>query len=110
MSEQRLIDANALDSALLTEGLASALIGYPHRRTLTVGEIRGILQKSPTVPAEVVCHCRNCKFCKCDEISKTGRCTCPNRDIFANDTEAFEAVTFDDYCSYGERRESEVEK
>ena len=61
MSEQRLIDANALDSALLTEGLASALIGYPHRRTLTVGEIRGILQKSPTVPAEGIVHCENCK-------------------------------------------------
>ena len=45
----RLIDADALDSALLTEGFASALIGYQRRRKLTVGEVRGILQRAPTI-------------------------------------------------------------
>ena len=96
MSEQRLIDANALDSALLAEGLASALIGYPHRRTLTVGEIRGILQNAPTVPAEVIVHCENCQHYQEDNINW---CTLDGLDRNPAD-----------YCSYGERRESEVEK
>ena len=96
MSEPRYIDANALDSALLKEDLSSALIGYPNRRTLTVGEIRWILQKAPTVPAEVVVHCRDCNHYQEDNINW---CTLDGTD--RNPT---------DYCSYGERRESEEGK
>ena len=97
MSEQRLIDANALDSALLKEGLASALIGYPNRRTLTVGEIRWILQKAPTVPAEIVCRCRDCVHSQYDALLGGYWCNGKNHSGLW-------------FCADGERRESEAGK
>lgn len=50
-----------------------------------------------------VIRCRNCKWCiNKDFQTNSGHCNCLERDVFANDVEAFEAVSLDDYCSYGE--------
>jgi hypothetical protein len=106
MSEQRLIDANALDSALLTEGLASALIGYPRRRTLTVGEIRGILQKAPTVPSEVVVHCENCQHIHVLNTSEIYAICDKTNFVF----QPFGVDAREFGCPYGKRMESEVGK
>ena len=50
------IDADALDGELLAEGFAS-IVYSPHRRyKLTVGEVRGILQKYPAADVVPVVH------------------------------------------------------
>ena len=86
MSEKRIIDANAL----LTHECEADKMGA----MLVVG--KGYILDAPTVPAEVVVHCRECKHYQEDNINW---CTLDGLDRNPAD-----------YCSYGERRESEVEK
>lgn len=51
----RLIDADALDKKLFTDGffggLSGALNGHKTRRKFTIGEIRTMLERAPTVDA-----------------------------------------------------------
>ena len=82
MSEQRLIDANAL-----IQDLVSKRGFYPVI-------VKCAVEQAPTVPAEVVVHCRDCKH-----ISEF---PCPARDCHSGRTKNCVA-----YCSMGERRESE---
>ena len=57
--------------------------------------VPGALEQAPTIPAEVVVHCRECKHYQEDNINW---CTLDGLDRNPAD-----------YCSYGERSESEVE-
>ena len=47
---------------------------------------------------EVVVHCRDCKYKAQAKVNKKGFLICPTSGM---------DITDDDYCSYGERRESE---
>ena len=60
-----------------------------------------ILENAPTVPAEVVVHCRDCKYKTQSKVNKKGFLICPASGM---------EITDNDYCSYGERRESEESK
>ena len=86
MSEQRLIDANAL-----TQDLVSKRGFYP-------SIVKSAVEKAPTVPAEVVVHCRECKYYQDNNGGY------PNSDCRWRQDETPDA---DDFCSCGERRESE---
>lgn len=64
------------------------------------------LWEIPAVDAVEVVRCASCKWCvEKDELTKCGHCCCKHRDVFVNDPTGFEAVSLDDFCSYGERRE-----
>ena len=89
MSEQRLIDANAL-----IQDLVSKRGFYP-------AIVKSAVEKAPTVPAEVVVHCRDCKYKEQARVNKKGFLICPASGM---------EITDNDYCSYGERRESEESK
>ena len=53
-----------------------------------------------------VVRCKDCKWCvEQDELTRSGHCDCIHRDVFVESHDGFEAVSFDDFCSYGERRE-----
>ena len=84
MSEQRLIDANAL-----IQDLVSKRGFYP-------AIVKSAVEQAPTVPAESVVYCRDCNHYQEDNINW---CTLDGTD--RNPT---------DYCSSGERRESEESK
>ena len=50
-----------------------------------------------------VIKCEKCKWLtNKNYLSRSGHCICPNRDCIRDDDKAFEAVYFNDYCSYGE--------
>lgn len=50
-----------------------------------------------------VIKCEKCKWlANKNYLSRSGHCICPNRDCIRDDDKAFEAVYFNDYCSYGE--------
>ena len=89
MSEQRLIDANAL-----IQDLVSKRGFYP-------AIVKSAVEKAPTVPAEVVVHCEDCEYKAKAKVNQKGFLICPASGM---------EITDNDYCSYGERRESEVEK
>ena len=90
----RLIDADALIAKELEQKEYWMSRGHGDGGTNIV---LGALEQAPTVPAEVVVHCRDCKH-----ISEF---PCPARDCHSGRTKNCVA-----YCSMGERRESEVEK
>ena len=97
MSEQRLIDAKEAsdiiwkrseemrDSEPALSGALAAAIGF--------------LNKCKTVPAEVIVHCRDCKYYQDNNGGY------PNSDCRWRQDETPDA---DDFCSCGERRESEA--
>lgn len=99
MSEQRLIDAKEAsdiiwkrseemrDSEPALSGALAAAIGF--------------LNKCKTVPAEAVVHCRECKYKEQARVNKKGFLVC---------TASGMEITDNDYCSYGERIESEESK
>ena len=89
MSEQRLIDANAL-----IQDLVSKRGFYP-------AIVKSAVEQAPTVPAEVIVHCRDCKYKEQARVNKKGFLICPTSGM---------EITDDDFCSYGERRESEESK
>lgn len=89
MSEQRLIDANAL-----TQDLVSKRGFYP-------AIVKSAVEQAPTVPAEVVVHCKDCEHKAKAKVNQKGFLICPASGM---------EITDDDYCSYGERRESEAGK
>ena len=91
MGEQRLIDANRI-----IDFIDCGHLRNPLELCFSESEVVNMLDSAPTVPAEVVVHCENCQHYQEDNINW---CTLDGTD--RNPT---------DYCSYGERRESEVEK
>ena len=90
----RLIDADALIAKELEQKEYWMSRGHGDGGTNIV---LGALEQAPTVPAEVVVHCRDCKH-----ISEF---PCPARDCHSGRTKNCVA-----YCSMGERRESEGSK
>ena len=91
MSEQRLIDANRI-----IDFIDCGHLRNPLELCFSESEVVNMLEQAPTVPAEVVVHCENCQHYQEDNINW---CTLDGTD--RNPT---------DYCSYGERRESEAGK
>ena len=91
MSEKRLIDANRI-----IDFIDCGHLRNPLELCFSESEVVNMLEQAPTVPAEVVVHCRECKHYQEDNINW---CTLDGLDRNPAD-----------YCSYGERRESEVEK
>ena len=89
MSEQRLIDANAL-----IQDLVSKRGFYPVI-------VKCAVEQAPTVSAEVVVHCRECKYYQDNNGGY------PNSDCRWRQDETPDA---DDFCSCGERIESEAGK
>lgn len=87
----RLIDADALTEKELEQKEYWMSRGHGDGGTNIV---LGALEQAPTVPAEVVVHCQDCKH-----ISEF---PCPARDCHSGRTKNCVA-----YCSMGERRESE---
>ena len=67
--------------------------------------VQAVVDMQPTIDAVPVVRCKDCKWCvDKHDGANCGHCICAERDVFANDTEAFEAVSLDDFCSSGERR------
>ena len=91
MSEKRLIDANRI-----IDFIDCGHLRNPLELCFSESEVVNMLEQAPTVPAEVVVHCGECKHYQEDNINW---CTLDGLDRNPAD-----------YCSYGERRESEVEK
>ena len=87
----RLIDADTLTEKELEQKEYWMSRGHGDGGTNIV---LGALEQAPTVPAEVVVHCRDCKH--------INEFPCPARDCHSGRTKNCVA-----YCSMGERRESE---
>ena len=96
MSEQRLIDANRL-----IDFIDCGHLRNPLELCFSGSEVVNMLDSAPTVPAEVVVHCRDCKYKAQAKVNINGFLICHASGM---------EITDDDFCSYGERRESEVEK
>lgn len=96
MSEQRLIDANAL---LMHECEADKMGAM-----LVVG--KGYILDAPTVPAEAVVHCENCKHIHVLNTSEIYAICDKTNFVF----QPFGVDTREFGCPYGERRESEGSK
>ena len=88
-NEKRLIDANALWTALDEAGLFAS--GNPrHIAQQTVEE-------QPTVDAVEVVRCNKCTYWDKAKSNKKGFLICPASGM---------EIKADDFCSYGERREA----
>ena len=96
MSEQRPIDANRL-----IDFIDCGHLRNPLELCFSESEVVNMLEQAPTVPAEVVVHCRDCKYKEQARVNKKGFLICPASGM---------EITDNDYCSYGERRESEAGK
>lgn len=95
----RPIDADEFDTKLFNDGffggLAACIGNTPRKRKFTIGEFRGMLKKAPTIDAVPVVRCKDCMF-RCEPI-EFGELYCPVLNGSMNN---------DDFCSYGERKES----
>ena len=105
MNDMRLINANRAISRVdeipfLTDKNQAFFEGcrYMKKRVLKV------LRTSKTIDAVEVVRCKNCKYA--EEIGEFG-CYCRKEDApWFNDM--FEVyMNFDDFCSYGERKEAD---
>lgn len=56
------------------------------------------IECAPTVPAEVVVHCKDCEYKAKAKVNQKGFLICPASGM---------EITDKDHCSYGKRRESE---
>lgn len=97
MSEQRLIDANALVKDMET-------VCSPTQFGRNTAKM--CIKRAPTIHAEVVVHCENCKHIRILNISEIYAICDKTNFIF----QPFGVDTREFGCPYGERRESEVEK
>ncbi len=69
--------------------------------------VYAVLETFPAADVVELVRCKDCKWCtEKDELTKSGHCDCVHRDVFIESHDGFEAVSFDDYCSYGERRDN----
>ena len=92
MSEQRLIDANRL-----IDFIDCGHLRNPLELCFSESEVVNMLDSAPTIPAEVVVHCINCKYKAQAKANNKGFLICPASGM---------EITDNDFCSYGERRES----
>ena len=63
-----------------------------------VAEVRKFIENAPTVDAAEVVRCKDCEFCYYNSSNDTYKCGSMNG--------MYRTVKTDDFCSYGERRES----
>lgn len=99
----RPIDADEFDTKLFNDGffggLAECIGNTPRKRKFTIGEFRGMLKKAPTIDAVPVVRCKDCKH----SFERSGR------KPFGCYLRGKNGITLhdgDDFCSYGERKES----
>jgi len=108
----RPIDADEFDTKLFNDGffggLAECIGNTPRKRKFTIGEFRGMLKKAPTIDAVPVVRCKDCKSYK-----KSGEYEDENGEIkeywyceFHSLPKNLVQMQSDDFCSYGERKES----
>ena len=81
-NEKRLIDANALIAEY-----DRVHIGEP-------GKARKLMADAPTVDAVTVVRCRECKYHKDTSVKEYAHCSLTGY-----------TVEYDDFCSYGERKD-----
>jgi len=95
VSEQRLIDANALRINEINPVDYGSIFSYEAHNAVQncLRDIERIIEQAPTVPAEVVVHCKDCVNLSRDEY---GSCC----ELVAGLNSARE----DAFCSYGERK------
>jgi len=104
--ERRLIDANALPYTVVYIVKTGSV-------TQTSAVFSAEIAKAPTIDAVEVVRCRECKHFR--EYSEEYKATVENADgdcairKWHSDDGQFCAVTKDDYCSLGERREPDGE-
>ena len=67
----------------------------------TADETIEMIEDAPAVNAVEVVFCENCIYQKDAKVNCKGFIICPVSNM---------EITDDDYCSYGERRESEVKE
>ena len=94
MSEELIIRSAAID---IVRNAKCKYPTWPHIVEAKEQMIMAI-EQAPTVPAEVVVHCRECKYYQDNNGGY------PNSDCRWRQDETPDA---DDFCSCGERRESE---
>lgn len=87
-NEKRLIDANAFLKDILTAGIGKTIIEYSE------SDIGYMISKRPTVDAVEVVRCRECKYHKDTSVRENKHCSLTGNP-----------VEYDDFCSYGERKE-----
>ena len=87
MSEQRLIDANALKKQYYPFPCA---IGVENAVTIRA------INEAPTIDAVQVVRCGECRYRELAKVNCKGYTICPASGM---------EITDDDYCSYGERQE-----
>ena len=96
MSKKRLIDANALEQVLFKR---SEELAEENEQKLS-GALRGaicFICQAPTVPAEIVCRCKDCVHSQYDALLGGYWCNGKNHSGLW-------------FCADGERRESEAGK
>ena len=94
-NEKRLIDANALVEAIITDYWEHFTQCHDTDQTALIDMVREDIGNSPTVDAVEVVRCKNCNY-----FGGHGMCYCHAAD--EKGTPIF--VREDDFCSYGERR------
>ena len=90
----RLIDADALTAKEIEQKEYWMSRGHGDGGTNIV---LAALEQAPTVPAEVVVHCGECEYKAKAKANEKGFLICPASGM---------EITDNDFCSYGERRES----
>ena len=104
MSEQRLIDANRI-----IDFIDCGHLRNPLELCFSESEVVNMLEQAPTVPAEVVVHCGECRFRQVANDSTYGTFyVCGYND--EQNSGLGGVVQSNEHCSYGERRESEESK
>ena len=90
----RLIDADAFLKDILTAGIGKTIIQYSE------SDIGYMIRKRPTIDADPVVRCRECKHYKSSNACLAKSCF---NDLW---NQEFAVPTApDDFCSYGERKE-----
>ena len=97
----RYIDADALIPMMKYATTDNEIGVFPIR--IGFDAIKGIIDEAPTIDAVEVVRCKDCKWSDWYKtLNGEHRCYCMEHGSSGH--------TDDDYCSYGEREESEVEE
>ena len=100
-NEKRLIDANALLGDIAEElAYESPVYTADQNKWIDTGLRIAAhnIRRQPTVDAAEVVRCKDCEFCYYNSSNDTYKCRSMNG--------MYRTVKADDFCSYGERRES----
>ena len=90
MSEQRLIDANRI-----IDFIDCGHLRNPLELCFSESEVVNMLEQAPTVPAEIVCRCKDCVHSQYDALLGGYWCNGKNHSGLW-------------FCAEGKRRESEA--